>query len=533
MMAIKEKRFLFILLIASIALLTISAITPAIYSKSKNIYEKIQVLNQIITIVNENYVEPVNWDEVMDGAFYGLLERLDPHSAYISKERIEDISERFHGKFEGIGIEFDLLGGYITVISPIAGSPSELAGLQPGDQIIEIEGESAYKITKDQVFKKLRGPKGTTVNITVRRVGLEEPLHYQITRDEIPIYSVTGAFMLDEKTGYIRLSRFASTSSKEVEEALQKLINNGMTRLIFDLRTNSGGYLEQAAEISDKFITTRDTLVYTAGRIQDSHQIYLSNPDRGYGDFALIVLINRWSASASEIVAGAIQDLDRGLIIGETSFGKGLVQRQWMLKDNSALRVTIGRYYTPGGRLIQRPYSDGAHKYYTELIDENRETRLDSVIKDRPKYKTRGGRIVYGGGGITPDVYLTLEKVNASTNRIVGHPERLTFNWGTEFASYHKDEWSSLSEFKGEFEISDDLFFEFISYVKEKNLKINEEEIQKDQDYVKTILKAQIAGALWGKEAYYEILILSDNQIKEGFYHFDEARKFIANNQYE
>ena len=277
----------------------------------------------------------------MDGAFHGLMEELDPHSVYIPAKDQDDIEELFKGKFQGIGIEFDILDGYITVISPVADSPSDIVGLMPGDKIIAINNQDAYKITKDEVFKKLRGRKGTKVNITISRIGTGKPFDVTIIRDDIPIYSVGASTMIDEITGYVSLRRFSATTEKEVVSALDKLRTEGMERLIFDLRGNSGGYLEQAAAISNQFIFTSDTLVFTKGKVKESNQVFISDYKKGRDDFSLIVLINRGSASASEIVAGAVQDLDRGLVVGETSFGKGLVQRQLPLDSGGALRVTI------------------------------------------------------------------------------------------------------------------------------------------------------------------------------------------------
>lgn len=500
---------------------------PSLYSKATNIYEKIQVLNQVIALINENYVEKVDWDDVLDGAFHGLLEKLDPHSAYIPKERIESINEVFHGKFNGIGIEFDILGGYITVISPIVGSPSDRAGLQPGDQIIEIEGISAYKITKDEVFKKLRGRKGTKVNITVRRRRLEKPFPVEIIRDEIPIRSVTVSFMIDDETGYIRLSRFSSTTGKEVRTSMESLLSEGMTQLIFDLRTNSGGYLSQAVEVVDQFITTEDTLVYTLGRRPDTREVYLANPQVGNEDFALIILVNRWSASASEIVSGAVQDLDRGIIAGETTFGKGLVQRQWMLNDGSALRVTISRYYTPSGRLIQRPYQNGTSAYYHELTDENREAILDSLMESAPAYATKSGRVVHGGGGIKPDLYISQSKYTTATSRIIGHSNRFTFNWGNDKASELRDRWSTLAEFKTEFQITDNMLEDFFGYVRDSNIEFDMEEVERDLDYLRNYLKAEIAGSLWGRQAFFQVHVAGDNQVKVAMESFDEAWAFL------
>ena len=293
------------------------------------------------------------------------------------------------------------------MISPVPDSPSDIVGLMPGDKIIAIDGDDAYKITKTEVFEKLRGRKGTRVTVTISRLGASKPFDVDIIRDNIPIYSVGAATMIDDSTGYVFLRRFSATTEKEVVSAIDTLLSKGMKRLLFDLRGNSGGYLEQAAAISDQFITTIDTLVYTLGKIKESNQVFKSSQNKGNNDFSLIVMINRGSASASEIVSGAVQDLDRGLVVGETSFGKGLVQRQLPLDTGSAIRVTIARYYTPSGRLIQRPYEDGNDlAYYRELYETDRESKIDSLKELRPKYKTKSGRTVYGGGGITPDIYI-------------------------------------------------------------------------------------------------------------------------------
>ena len=522
------KRYLAIGAISLIFLFTVASVGPAAYSKVVNIYDKIRVLNQIISIVNENYVEPVNWDEALDGAFLGLLEELDPHSSYISRDKLEAVNEQFHGKFEGIGIEFDLLGGYITVISPVVDSPSDHAGLQPGDKIVAIDGEDAYEITREDVYNTLRGPKGTAVLLTIRRPGQAETFDVEIIRDQIPIYSLISSFMIDDQIGYMRLTRFASSTSQEVLEAVESLRAEGMTRLIFDLRTNSGGYLEQAVNVADLFITSPDTLVYTAGRKTEMSEVFIASSKRGYEDVAVIVLINRWSASASEIVAGAIQDLDRGLVVGETSFGKGLVQRQWPLKDGSALRVTIARYYTPSGRLIQRPYDNGTREYYGNLGKEDREELLDSLRIGKPKYKTKRGREVYGGGGISPDVYVPISKYTTTTVRMVGHPKRFTFNWGTDYAKGRKTDWKDLVDFNRDFQVSADLVEDFLTYVKDQDVDFEREELDKDMGYLKSVLKAEVAGAVWGKSAYYQMFVSNDPQVTAALSHFDEAAEFLV-----
>jgi carboxyl-terminal processing protease len=468
-------------------------------------------------------------DKVMDGAFHGLMEELDPHSTYIPAKEQENINELFKGKFQGIGIEFDILDGFITVISPVPDSPSDFVGLMPGDKIIAINGEDAYKITKDEVFKKLRGRKGTKVDVTISRIGTQKPFDVTIIRDNIPIYSVGAATMIDEKTGYIFLRRFSATTTTEVKAALEKLQAQGMTRLLFDLRGNSGGFLEQAAAVSDQFITSTDTLVYTIGKIKESNQVFSSNPKIGWDSFSLIVMINRGSASASEIVSGAIQDLDRGLVVGETSFGKGLVQRQLPLDSGAAVRVTIARYYTPSGRLIQRPYENGNDlAYYRELYETDRESKIDSLKELRPKYSTKAGRVVYGGGGITPDVYIPYKNtINGETGKVLRNPKRPIFNFASEFASTRPNEFHSFIKFRDTWEVSEKLFDDFLVHLEKDSIDVIQDSLITNSNFIENRIKSQIAGAIWGKDEAANVRLQLDNQIIETLKHFNEADAFL------
>lgn len=505
----------------------------AAFSSNQNIYrilkEKINTLNQIISYVNHFYFDDVDLEKVMNGAFHGLMEELDPHSTYIPAKNQENIDELFRGKFQGIGIEFDILQGYITVISPIPDSPSDHVGLQPGDKIIAINNGDAYKITKDEVFKKLRGKKGSSVDITIQRIGESKPFDVTIIRDDIPIYSVAATSMIDEKTGYIFLRRFSATTDQEVKKAISKLDKLGMERLVFDLRGNSGGFLEQAAAISNLFITTPDTLVFTKGKIRESNQVFLADPTKGRNDYSLIVLINRGSASASEIVAGAVQDLDRGLVVGETSFGKGLVQRQLPLEGGSALRVTIARYYTPTGRLIQRPYEDGKdHAYYRELYDKDREAKMDSLIELRPKYFTKTGRTVYGGGGITPDVYLPFKsKLTRDTQKVVRSAKRPVFNFASNYASNHIAELKDAQSFKRDWVASEEIWNSFYEYLSDDSIDVEYDSLLVDLPYLQNRIKAEIAGAVFGKDESAAIRIQTDNQVMGALDFFNEADAFL------
>ena len=506
---------------------------PQVYPSNQNIYrvirERINVLNQIIGYVNHFYFDAVDMEKIMDGAFHGLMEELDPHSTYIPAKEQENITELFKGKFQGIGIEFDILDGFITVISPVPDSPSDVVGLMPGDKIIAINGEDAYKITKTEVFEKLRGRKGSLVTVTISRMGMMKPFDVDIIRDNIPIYSVGAATMIDDSTGYIFLRRFSATTEKEVVAALDTLLSKGMKRLLFDLRGNSGGYLEQAAAISDQFITTIDTLVYTMGKIKESNQVFKSSKSKGRGDYSLIVMINRGSASASEIVSGAVQDLDRGLVVGETSFGKGLVQRQLPLDTGSAIRVTIARYYTPSGRLIQRPYEDGNDlAYYRELYETDRESKIDSLKELRPKFKTKSGRTVYGGGGITPDIYIPFKStINIETAKVLRNPKRPFFNFTSKRAVNYKDKFDSFDEFKRGWDVPDSLFNSFLDHLESDSIDVVRDSLSKDIDYISNRIKSELAGSIWGKNESTNLRLLMDNQVSEALKHFNEADAFI------
>ena len=492
---------------------------------------KMKVLEQIISFVNHFYFDQVDFDKVMDGSFRGLMEELDPHSTYIPAKEQENISELFKGNFQGIGIEFDILDGYITVISPIPDSPSEIVGLMPGDKIIAIDKEDAYKITKSEVFKKLRGKKGSEVLVTISRIGAPEPFDISIIRDNIPIYSVGSATMLSNNIGYIFLRRFSATTKDEVNSAIDTLLSQGMEKLLFDLRGNSGGYLEQAAAISDLFINTNDTLVYTVGKIKESNQVFLANTSKNSSSsFSLIILINRGSASAAEIVSGAVQDLDRGLVVGETSFGKGLVQRQLPLDNGAALRVTIARYYTPSGRLIQRPYEDGNDlAYYRELYAQDRESKIDSLKMLRPKYKTKSGRTVYGGGGITPDIYIPYKNtLNNETAKIIRNPKRPIFNFASKYASRYKKNFNNFNNFKKDWTVTTSMLQDFFIYLDSDSIKVQRDSVMNnDSEFLKNRIKSELAGSVWGKNENTNIRLRFDNQVVEALKHFNEADVFI------
>ena len=492
----------------------------------KDSFKKLKTLTQVIRLVNDNYFEPVDMNNVINGAIIGLLDKLDPHSSYITEDQFENVQEQFDAEFEGIGIEFNIMDGYITVISPIPETPSDAAGLQSGDKIVKIDNESAYKITQKEVFKKLRGPKGSQVNITIRRNGVDD-FDVVLTRAKIPINSVLANFMINDEIGYIKVNRFARTTAEEVSNSLVNLEKMGMEQLILDFRNNGGGLMDQAINIVDMFINSNDTILITKGRIKGSNDVYYARKSRRDKNYPVIVLINRGSASASEIVSGAFQDLDRGIVIGETSFGKGLVQRQYQLTDGSAARITIARYYTPSGRLIQRDYNDGLEEYYADLTKNDRENS-DSTNSKKPIYKTKSGRDVYGGGGITPDIYVNDSyEFNTSSRNILTHPDRLTFLFAEILKNKIKKKYSEFNDFNLRFELSKKNQKEFFNWLNERKINFNEKELKEDWEYIANQIKAQIANAVWDKSHMYKVLLKQDLIIDSAIENFYKAKELI------
>jgi carboxyl-terminal processing protease len=488
--------------------------------QAENIYTKLSVFNQILNLVTSNYVEEVPVDSLIDGAIEGMLDQLDPHTTYVDPERYQRMQERNRGTYSGIGISFDIVDGWLTVISPLEGGPSEKLGIRPGDVIVKINGESAYGIKTEEVFEKLRGPRGTSVRVSIRREGEPELLEFTIVRDNIPIKSVPYAFMIKPGVGYIRLTRFSATTSDELEEALDRLEAEGMESLILDLRGNSGGFLNEAIEVADKFIEGGRRIVYTVGRIEGSSEEYFSTGRATHERFPLIVLVDRGSASASEIVSGAIQDWDRGLVIGEPTFGKGLVQRQFPLKNGGALLVTVARYYTPSGRLIQRDYSD-REKYLHARIEEEQPDTVD--ISNRPVFYTAGGRRVYGGGGITPDVVVHVKWKNTPLQSALNR-QRIYFDFANHYIGKHHFQWpGDFQSFRERFEVDDEMMAEFLDFLQEKGLEVTPDSLEAEREDVSRGIRAEMARNLWGDNERAQILLEADPLIAEALVYLPEA----------
>ena len=495
------------------------------------ITSQVRKFNDALEVTSRYYVDDVDSQKLTEDAIKGMLEGLDPHSVYISADQLKRVNEDFQGSFEGIGVEFDIINDTLTIVSPINGGPSEKLGILAGDKIVKIDGQSSVKIARDDVPKKIKGPKGTKVNITIIRPGMNEPLEFEITRDKIPIYSVDASFMYNNEIGYVKISRFASTTYDEFMKAMGELRNQGMKKVILDLRGDPGGYLDQAFKIASEFIPKGEKIVYTKSRIRDFNEEYVSDGGK-YNDIPLIVMVNGGSASASEIVSGAVQDLDRGLIIGETTFGKGLVQRQFDLPDGSAFRVTTARYYTPSGRLIQKPYegSKYTNRITTDIEGDNLDHRNDSKDSTKPEFKTPGGRTVYGGGGITPDYVIKLDTLtNYSVqlrrlNLFYIYTERYMSNNKQNIESSYK----SAAEFRDGFVVDENMLSDLQNMASEKGVTFNEEEYMKDLGFIKTSIKFQIARDIWGNTGSYMVWVNNDEQFLKAVTLFDEAIK-LAN----
>lgn len=487
----------------------------------------IDKLEEIITIAQMHYVDEVDWDKAIAGAIDGMLQNLDPHTVYFDLDQAKSNDESFEGKYQGIGIQYDVIDGYINVISVISGAPSEKVGILTGDVIVEINGESAFGISNADVPKKLKGPKNSTVEIAVRREGFEENLMFEITRDEIPIYTVNTSFMADDSTGYVWVNRFASTTADELESELIKLEKRGMKQLILDLRYNGGGYLWQAVKIVGKFISGHNKVVFTRGRLANEEDQHFSD-DHGKSidrNFPLVILINHSSASASEIVAGAIQDYDRGLIVGTTSFGKGLVQNEFVLSDQSRLRLTVSKYYTPSGRLIQKPYQNKSITDYFSLNDVENDSTTSTNPESLLVYYTSSGREVFGGGGIKPDLVVAdsgFSKSPKLTQKLFGR--RVFFEVAAHYANrntYLKD---NMENFIENFKVSDKLFLELKKTAENKEINFDRETWNRDVLFLKNRLKAEIARSLWSQNEFYRVILKQDNQFDTALNSFSKAR---------
>lgn len=530
-------------------------VTPMV--SSDNVYSQLEKYKKVFGLTVKNYVDDVDTEKLTEAAIKGMLNDLDPHSVYINAEEMKAVQEDFQGSFEGIGVQFDMINDTITIITPISGGPSESLGIMAGDKIIAIDGENAVGMDRNEVPKKLKGPKGSKVSVDIIRGSNTKPLNFVITRDKIPLHTVDASFMFeDSDIGFIRINRFAATTHKELRESLVSLQSQGMKKLILDLRGNPGGFLQQAFYMAGEFLKAGDTIVYTKGRRPEFDEMMLAQRTGQFSNIPIIVLVNHGSASASEIVSGAVQDLDRGLVVGTTSFGKGLVQRQYEIGDGSAFRLTVSKYFTPSGRSIQRPYDDKTN--YRRLFGRleleegsNIEHALEAAKKDLkaedekelaknskstniinfddlPIHYTRSGRKVLGGGGITPDYIvksdtLTDLSVQLRIKRIFYEFVNNNLRNGEDVRnSYGKD----FKAFSSDYKVSDKMLNDFRKLAESKEIEWNDEQFKIDRDFIEAEIKGTLASIVWGSKERSQLFYSTiDRQVKKALTLFPEAEK--------
>ncbi len=518
----KKMKYLAAAVICAAATFGISAQ----YSRSNSASRQQQKLLMVENIVNNLYVDNVDEEKIVENAVRGILENLDPHSSYSTKEETTSSQETMQGSFSGIGIQFNMQKDTLYVVQTIAGGPSEKVGILPGDRFIAVDDSiiAGRKLKNTDIMKRLRGPKGTKVNIKVKRGSNAELLEFRITRDDIPLNSIDAVYMADGKTGYIRLSRFAATSYKEFKDAITKLKKQGMQQLILDLTDNGGGYMQIAAQIANEMLNRGNLIVYTQGRKSPRQNL---NAD-GSGTFRtqkVVVMINQFSASASEILSGAVQDWDRGVVVGRRSFGKGLVQREFLLPDSSSFRLTIARYYTPSGRNIQKPYVKGDREDYDkDIIDRYNHGELQSAdsihFADSLKHTTlRLHRTVYGGGGIMPDVFVPLDTTQYTDyhRRLVakGIIPQFALRYVDKNRADLKAQYPDAQKFIKEFTVTDEMLNNLVDAGKAEKVDFDKSQFAKSKEMLRTFVKAAIANDLFSTSAYFQIVNEQNDIYKE------------------
>ena len=492
--------------------------------EKKNDHSLIRKLTLAQFAIANLYVDETNEGKLVEAAIHGMLEELDPHSTYSNAEEVKKMNEPLQGNFDGIGIQFNMAEDTLFVIQPVSGGPSEKVGIRAGDRITHVNDTliAGVKMTTDDITRRLKGPKGTMVSVKVVRKGVEGPLSFSIKRDKIPVYSLDASYMITPKVGYIKINRFGATTYEEFMEALASLKGQGLQDLILDLQGNGGGYLNAAIDIANEFLGSGELIVYTEGR-RNPRREFFAKGDGKHQSGKLVVLVDEYSASASEIVAGAVQDWDRGLVVGRRSFGKGLVQRPIDLPDGSMIRLTVARYYTPAGRCIQKPY-ESIEQYNADLIERyNRGEMMsaDSIhFPDSLKCTTlKKGRVVYGGGGIMPDYFVPVD-----TTLFTKYHSRLS-NKGVllkvhfQLIDAHREEWTKKFDdyavFSRDFELDEAMMQQLIEEGKKEGVVYNEEEFRKSEPLIKLQLKALIARDLWDMNEYYHTINVVNESVKK------------------
>jgi carboxyl-terminal processing protease len=505
-------------------IIVILFILPArIYSQY--LTEDIFKFSRALGYISSYYVDSVDSKQIVEDAIVKILKELDPHSVYIPADEVKEMNQPLEGNFEGIGIQFNVLNDTLYVISPISGGPSEKVGIRAGDRIVEIDGENVagIEITTKGVRDRLLGEKGTIVKVGVKRKHANDVLNFTIIRDKIPIYSVDAAYLVENEIAYIKINRFASTTMNEFNEKINSLNAQGAKSLILDLRGNGGGYLDKAIDLANQFLESGQLIVYTEG-IQSPRTESRSNGAGILKEGKVIVLIDEGSASASEIVSGAIQDWDRGIIVGRRSFGKGLVQKPMFLPDGSMIRLTVARYYTPTGRLIQKPYTNGFEEYEKELLDRYEHGEFlnrDSIdLPDSLKFFTlKNNRIVYGGGGIMPDIFVPLDTTTVTSFYSKMVREGALNSFVLEYIDKHRKKLTSnypdFETFNEKFTVNDKILKELIEHGAKNKIEAKDNEAEESEEYFSLIIKALIARDLWDMSEYFEIVNVRDKGYKK------------------
>jgi carboxyl-terminal processing protease len=487
---------------------------------SSSINARNDKLGNIVNIIEANYVDSVSRLALEEAAIPVMLKKLDPHSVYIPAKDLKRANEPLEGNFDGIGISFNLMTDTILVISTIPGGPSEKAGLMAGDKIIYVNDSliAGKGITDEDAMGMLKGPRGTVVKLKILRKGHNELLPFDITRDKIPRYSVDVAYMVNSNTGYLKINTFALTTFDEFMKGMEELKQDGMTSLILDLRSNSGGIMEAAIRIANQFLKKGQLIVYTQGRSQPRNDALATGAGE-YGDIELVILIDEWSASASEILAGAIQDNDRGTIMGRRSFGKGLVQEPVMFSDGSGMRLTVARYYTPSGRSIQKPYTDGTDKYYEDFrhrIEKGETLADDSILLSKlPKFKTPGGRTLYGEGGIMPDKFIPLDTSGISVY-FMKVRSSLIYRFSLKYTEANREALTKFTDAAALEKYLDrqNLLNQFVQFAEMNGVKKDPEGLKESGKIINIQLKAYIARNILDNKGFYPIWTEIDTTLK-------------------